>query len=87
VGNGAVVSVKRIRCINDAQKRGIATLREAMKDLGISFYRGTVEKTFEEIRNQCLKNNIQLYLDIELENKMIVPIEIIGNSQLKELIV
>jgi hypothetical protein len=36
VGNGAVVSVKRIRCINDAQKRGIATLREAMKDLGIS---------------------------------------------------
>jgi hypothetical protein len=31
-----VVSVKRIRCINDAQKRGIATLREAMKDLGIS---------------------------------------------------
>lgn len=31
-----MVSVKRIRCINDAQKRGIATLREAMKDLGIS---------------------------------------------------
>ena len=58
-----------------------------MKDLGISFYRGSVEKTFEEIRNQCLKNNIQLYLDIELEDKTIVPIEIIGNNILKELIV
>ena len=58
-----------------------------MKDLGISFYRGSVEKTFEEIRNQCLKNNIQLYLDIELENKTIVPIEIIGNNKLKELVV
>jgi hypothetical protein len=58
-----------------------------MKDLGISFYRGSVEKTFEEIRNQCLKNNIQLYLDIELEDKTIVPIEIIGNTKLKEIIV
>ena len=58
-----------------------------MKNLGISFYRGSVEKTFEEIRNQCLKNNIQLYLDIELENKTIVPIEIIGNNKLKELVV
>jgi len=58
-----------------------------MKDLGFSFYRGSVEKTFEEIRNQCLKNNIQLYLDIELENKTIVPIEIIGNNKLKEIIV
>jgi hypothetical protein len=58
-----------------------------MKDLGISFYRGSVEKTFEEIRNQCLKNNIQLYLDIELEDKTIVPIEIIGNNKIKEIIV
>jgi len=58
-----------------------------MKALGISFYRGSVEKTFEEIRNQCFKNNIQLYLDIELEDKTIVPIEITGNNKLKELIV
>jgi hypothetical protein len=30
------MSVKRIRCTDDAQKRGIATLRDAMKDASIS---------------------------------------------------
>jgi hypothetical protein len=30
------MSVKRIRCTDDAQKRGIATLKEAMKDASIS---------------------------------------------------
>jgi len=30
------MSVKRIRCTDDAQKRGIDTLRDAMKDTSIS---------------------------------------------------
>ena len=36
MGNGAVVSVKRIRCTDDVQKRGIAKLREIMKDSNMS---------------------------------------------------
>jgi len=45
-----------------------------MSRIGISFQRCDANKTLKEIYIQSLKNNIKLYLKIELSNQRIIEI-------------